>query len=128
MINETKQTAETTQPWVVYTYGLTHDLWWPFWNSTRVTGRAKIRMTCAICGERSVAKFKIPRFKQIVDQGHHALRVAFLAKHVHLDRPHPMSWALPLLNPSTHQNGLDLDLLAMRLNADIAASREADDE
>jgi hypothetical protein len=30
-----------------------------------------------------------------------------------------MSWAKPLLNPQAHEGGLNLDLLAARLEADI---------
>lgn len=36
---------------------------------------------------------------------------------------HPMSWAKPLRNPAAHPSGrLDLDLLAMRLEADLRAA------
>ena len=37
-----RTTYEATRPWVTYTYGRTHDGWWPLWNSTRVLGRARI--------------------------------------------------------------------------------------
>lgn len=112
-------TFETGQPWVVYRFGLTHDLWWPPLTSTRVTGRAKIQATCAICGAQEVLVMKIPRFREIPDRGHHPLRLKFLADHVHPDQGAPMSWALPLLNPDAHPEGINLDALAMRLEADI---------
>lgn len=41
--------AETGQPWVIYTYGRTHDGWWPLWSSTRVLGRARVGLEC--CAE-----------------------------------------------------------------------------
>jgi hypothetical protein len=113
------QTAETDQPWVVYTYGLTHDKWWPFWNSTRVLGRMRIKMTCAVCGTEEAPWLRIPRFGPIPDKGRHPARIKFLLEHVHPDRPHPMSWSMPFLNPGVHQGGIDLDLLAMRLQADL---------
>ena len=120
-MDHTMQTAETTQPWVVYTYGLTHDRWWPFWNSTRVIGRARIRMTCAVCGEQEITNFRIPRFGKVPEPatGRHPVREQFLREHRHPDRGHPMSWAMPLLNPAAHGGGMDLDLLAARLEADL---------
>jgi hypothetical protein len=116
------QTFETSQPWVVYTYGRTHDKWWPFWNSTRVLGRMRIDLTCAVCGHREVATLRIPRFGEVPapESGRHPRRERFLAQHVHPDRGAPMSWALPLLNPAAHQGGVNLDALAMRLEADLA--------
>lgn len=38
-----------------------------------------------------------------------------------------MAWARPLLNPAAHNvvGGIDLDLLAMRLQADLAAAKDA---
>lgn len=114
-------TYETTQPWVAYTYGLTHDRWWPFWNSTRILGRARIRMTCAVCGERETTNLRIPRFGPVPApaSGRHPERERFLAEHAHPDRGHPMSWAMPFLNPAAHPGGLDLDLFAARLEADL---------
>lgn len=114
-----RQTYETTQPWVVYRYGLTHDLWWPFWNSTRVLGRARIIMECAVCGKQEIATIKVPRFGKVVDRGHHPTRQRFLSEHAHPDRGAPMSWAKPLLNPAAHPDGFDLTALAMRLEADM---------
>lgn len=115
------ETFETTQPWVVYRYGLTHDRWWPFWNSTRFLGHARIGMECAVCGENRVAKLRIPRFGEVPEpaSGRHPAREAFLREHRHPDRGHPMSWKRPLLNMAAHREGLDLDLLAMRLDGDI---------
>lgn len=122
---EQHQTFETTQPWVVYTYGATHDRWWPPWNSTRVLGRARIGLTCAVCGVHEVAKVRMPRFGTIVDKGHHPARTAFLTAHAHQDRGDPASWAMPYLNPAAHEGGINLDLLAMRLEADL---NQRDDE
>lgn len=119
------QTAETSQPWVVYTYGLTHDKWLPFWNSTRILGHAKIEMTCAVCGVTEIAKFRLPRFGPVPEPklGRHPARILFLFEHLHRkSMTHPMSWAMPLLNPAVHEGGIDLDLLAMRLQTDFDAN------
>ena len=112
---------ETSQPWVAYHYGLTHDMWWPFWSSTRVLGVAKIRMECAVCGRSEIARMKIPRFGAVKEpaSGRHPLRERFLAEHAHPDRGAPMSWAKPLLNAAAHPGGISLDALAMRLEADL---------
>lgn len=116
-----KSTFETTQPWVLYHYGLTHDLWWPFWTSTRVLGHARIGMECMVCGEYRVARIRMPRFGPVPPPpgGRHRLREQFLAEHRHPDRGAPMSWALPLANLAAHPGGLNLDALAMRFEADL---------
>ena len=117
---------DADQPWVIYRYGATHDKWWPFWNSTRVLGFAKVECECAICGERHMVKAPIPRFGDPNPSGqHHPERIKFLLAHLHRDQPHPMAWAKPLLNPAAHPGGIDLDLLAMRLEADLRASGES---
>lgn len=114
-------TFDTDQPWVLYHYGLTHDRFWPPWNSTRVLGKAKILCECMVCGARQAVTMRIPRFGSVPEpeSGKHELRERFLAEHAHPDRGHPMSWAKPLANIAAHTKGLDLDLLAMRLEADI---------
>lgn len=114
-------TYETTQPWVAYHYGLTHDLWWPIKGSTRWWGRSKIVMECAVCGRRETAVMRIPRWGPVPApaSGRHPVRERFLAEHAHPDRGAPMSWAKPLLNPAAHEGGVDLDALAMRLEADL---------
>jgi hypothetical protein len=115
-----RSTYETTQPWVVYHYGLTHDRWWPFWNSTRVLGRGRIVMQCAVCGEEEIAVIKVPRLGRIVaPAAYPEPRRRFLDAHAHPDRGAPMSWAKPLVNPAAHPGGIDLTALAMRLEADI---------
>ena len=116
-----RMTFEVTQPWVVYTYGLTHDGWWPLWNSTRVLGRARIVMECAVCGMRKIATIPMPRLGPVPQpaSGRHPIREQFLAEHVHPYRGAPMSWARPLLNPAAHLDGIDLTALAMRLEADL---------
>jgi hypothetical protein len=118
-------TYETTQPWVLYHYGRTHDKWWPFWTSTRVLGRAEIGMQCMVCGEHEVAKIRMPRFGSVPspDAGRHPLRQAFLVEHAHPDRGAPMSWVIPLANLAAHPGGLNLDALAMRLEADLNEGR-----
>jgi hypothetical protein len=127
-VKHTVTRYETTQPWVTYTYGLTHDRWWPLWNSTRVLGRCRIACTCMVCGDRTVLCLRIPRFGEIPEpaNGRHPAREKYLADHRHPDRGHPMSWALPMLNPAAHPSGLDLDLLGARLEADINERRDED--
>jgi hypothetical protein len=114
-------TYETTQPWVVYHYGLTHDKWWPLWTSTRVLGRSRIECECAVCGDRTVVTMRIPRFGKIPTwpDGRHPERVAYLEAHAHPERGAPMSWKRPLLNVDAMPSGLDLDALAMRIEADL---------
>jgi hypothetical protein len=114
-----QSTYETGQPWVAYHYGRTHDLWWPLWSSTRVLGRCCIVCQCAVCGDTTPIWLRIPRFGPIPEQGHHPKRLAYLKAHEHPDRGAPMSWKLPLLNPAAHPRGVDLDALAMRLEADM---------
>lgn len=115
-----KQTYETTQPWVIYDY-LFHDGWWPLANSTRIRGFTKIRMTCAVCGYMRIQKIRMPRFGEvpIPESGRHPSREKFLNEHKHPDRGAPMSWAKPLSNLAMHKRGIDLDALAMRLEADM---------
>lgn len=123
MSTKWKETAETDQPWVIYTYGRTHDGWWPFWTSTHVIGRARIGMECCVCGHREVASLRMPRFGPIIDRGHHPARLQFLAEHAHPDRGHPISWVRPMRNMNVFGSaGLPLDLLAARLEADINES------
>lgn len=120
-------TFETTQPWVIYRYGRTHDRWWPFWTSTRVLGRMCIVVECAVCGDRAVLWLRIPRFGQVnPGGGHHPARLRYLAEHAHPDRGAPMSWERPLLNPAAHPGGLNLDALAMRLEADMNEGPDVD--
>lgn len=111
---------DTDMPWIVYHYGRTVDPWWPFWRSVRVLGRAAVECECAVCGKRRVVVAKLPRFGPVNPENkEHPERSRFKLDHLHRDRPHPMAWAKPLLNPFAQPGGLDLDLLAMRLQADL---------
>jgi len=114
------ETYETDQPWVIYRY-LTTD------RRTRITGRSRIECECAICGDRETLTIRIPRFGPVPvpTGGRHPARVRFLLDHIHPDRSHPMAWARPLLNPATHTGGIDLDLLAMRLEAELQAAGDS---
>jgi len=119
---EWMERAEEGQPWVIYGYGLTHDGWWPFWTSTRILGRSRIRLECCVCGHREVVSLRIPRWGPVnPSNAYHPERVRFLRDHAHPDRGHPISWAKPMKNMNVFQSvgGLDLDLLAARLEADI---------
>lgn len=121
--------AETAQPWVIYTYGRTHDRWWPLWSSTRVLGRARIGMECCVCGHAEVVSLPMPRFGTVPEpaSGRHPARERFLAAHAHPGRGNPMSWARPLRNAAVFGlAGVDMDLLAMRLQADVAEGREGE--
>lgn len=116
-----QETDETTQPWIIWRYGATHDLWWPFWNSTRFLGYARIDAECIVCGHSEALRFRIPRFGPIPEpeSGRHPARERFCADHAHPDRGEPMSWARPLRNPAAFSDGINLDALAMRLEADM---------
>jgi hypothetical protein len=114
--------AEQSQPWVIYTFGRTHDRWWPLWSSTRVLGRARIGLECCVCGATEVVSLRIPRLGKVPEPagGRHAERERFLAEHIHPDRGHPMSWKRPLRNMNVFgPDGLNPDLLAMRIQTDL---------
>lgn len=123
-------TYETTQPWVCYHYGRTHDGWWPLWNSTRMLGRACIVAECCVCGHKESLWMTIPRFGTVSkpESGRHPMREQFLAAHKHPDRGHPISWALPLRNLDVFSDGLDANLLAARLEADVNGRVKGDGE
>ena len=112
-------TYEVEQPWVLYHYGITQDGFWPPWNSSRVLGRFKIIFECMVCGDRTVDWIRVPRFGKVPDRGYHPKRSAYLKAHAHPDRGAPMSWAMPLANLYAHPGGLNVDALAMRLEADL---------
>lgn len=117
-------TYDTDQPWVVYHYGRTSDRFWPPWKSNRVLGRAAIDCQCAICGVTERVWVKIPRFGPVDRYDKHPARIRFLLTHLHEDRPPMMAWALPLLNPAA--GPVDLDALAMRLQADLMSAENRD--
>lgn len=115
-----EQRYDTDMPWIIYTYGRIHDRWWPFWRSSRILGRAAIGVECAVCGRRRVVVAKMPRFGPVNPSGtEHPERVRFKLDHLHREKPHPMAWARPLLNSAAHPGGINLDMLAMRLEADL---------
>lgn len=108
-----KDTFEVTQPWVTYHYPYTD-------RQATLRGLvAKVEMSCAVCGDREDWTVRIGRRPKQDARGYAVERSAFLAAHAHPDRVHPMSWAQPLRNPAAHQDGIDADLLAMRLQADL---------
>ncbi len=105
---------DTDAPWICWRF-LTTDA------RTRVTGRSVILMDCCVCGQKRKLRSKIPRFGPVVQDGKHPARARFILDHLHPGKGHPMSWAKPLRNPFAN-GGIDLDLLAMRLQADLEAS------
>lgn len=114
--------SDTEMPWIVYLYGRTVDDFWPPWRSTRILGCAAIECECAVCGAREVVAGPIPRFGPVNPEGRqHPDRIRFKLAHLHRDRGPQMTWARPLLNPMA-AGGLDLDALAMRLEADLMAA------
>lgn len=124
MSREWMERAERDAPWIIYRYGRTHDRFWPPWSSSRVLGYAKVGCLCMICGEERVVKAKLPRFGPVNPAGdYHPERIRYLLDHLHPDRPPPMAWAKPLYNLNAHPGGkVDLEALALRLEADLAAS------
>lgn len=106
---------DTDQPWICWTF-LSTD------QRTRVTGRSTILMDCCVCGERERVRIRIPRFGAVPPPpgGRHAERLRFMLDHLHPEKGSPMSWARPLRNFAVFgREGIDLDLLAMRLEADL---------
>lgn len=122
----TMETFELFMPWIIYIYGRTHDKWWPIWSSTRLLGYGKIGMECCVCGATEVAKVRIPRFGDVPHVDMHPERRKFCEEHIHPDRGHPMSWAKPLRNMVFFEEGIPLDLLAMRMEADLNEQYDAD--
>lgn len=120
-----QSTFDTDLPWIAFHYGRTTDAWWPLWRSVRILGRTAIELECAVCGERHLVAVRMPRFGEVNPEGReHPERLRFKRDHLHTDRPHPMAWKRPLLNPAAHLGGINLELLGMRLEADL---REAND-
>lgn len=105
---------DTEQPWICWTF-LSTDA------RTRITGRSVILMDCCVCGRKRKVRIRLPRFGPVPDNGKHPERLRFMLDHLHPEKGHPMSWAKPLRNPFA-QGGIDLDLLAMRLQADLTAA------
>lgn len=115
-----KSYSDTERPWVCWHFGRTNDSLWPPWRSTRLLGHVAVEMECAVCGHREVMAARIRRFGHPNPTGReHPIRTQFKLDHLHRDRGSPMSWAKPLLNPAAHKGGIDLDALAMRLEADL---------
>jgi hypothetical protein len=112
---------DTAMPWICWWF-LSKD------REVRFTGRSRIELRCAVCGTRKRIKIRIPRFGAVnPERREHPARIAFKLAHLHRDsKRHPMAWAEPLLNPAAHVGDLDLDLdlLAMRLEADLRDARE----
>lgn len=106
---------DTDQPWICWRF-LSTDA------RTRITGRSTVLMDCCVCGAREKARIRIPRFGPVPTPsgGRHAERVRFMLAHLHPDRGHPMSWAKPLRNLAAMGGTVDLEMLAMRLQADLS--------
>lgn len=113
-----RETYEIDAPWVTWTW-LSSD------RETRITGRSRLKLTCCVCGKREIVRVPIPRIGPVTPPsgGVHPARIAAKERHAHPDRGHPMSWALPMRNPDAHPGGLNIDLLAARLEADINEGR-----
>lgn len=109
-----RETYETDAPWVTWTW-LSTD------RETRITGRSRMKLICCVCGKREIVRIRIPRWGPvpIPAGGVHPERIKAKERHAHPDRGAPMSWALPLRNPFGQPGGLNLDGLAMRLEADL---------
>lgn len=117
--DEGAERYDTDAPWICWRF-LTTDA------RTRITGRMVVLMDCCVCGETRKLRLKIPRVGDTTTQGKHPARAQFILDHLHPDKGHPMSWAKPLRNPFGISGSIDLDLLAMRLQADLQeAARDA---
>ena len=99
------ETYEVGSPWVTYHY-LTTD------RQTRITGRSKILLACAICGVEETLVLRIPRVGPVPEPqgGRHPKRVEFVRAHQHTaeERSDRTRWAKPLRNAV----GLDLGTIA----------------
>ncbi len=99
------ETYEVGSPWITYRY-LTTD------RQTRITGRSKILLACAICGHEETLTLRIPRVGPvpIPKGGRHEKRVEFVRAHQHTaaERRDRTRWAKPLRNAA----GLDLGMMA----------------
>lgn len=99
------ETFEVGSPWITYHY-LTTD------RRTRVTGRSKILLACAICGHEETVTLRIPRFGPVPEPkgGRHETRVAFVRGHQHTaeDRRDRRRWVKPLRNVA----GMDSAVMA----------------
>lgn len=113
------ETYEVGSPWVTYHY-LTTDA------QTRITGRSRIRLACAICGHEETLTLRIPRVGPVPEPkgGRHPKRVEFVRAHQHTadERRDRTTWAKPLRNIA----GLgSVDLAAIvtdALNRDLGGS------
>jgi hypothetical protein len=110
---EGSERYDTDQPWICWTF-LSTDA------RTRITGRSVVLMDCCVCGQKRKVRIRIPRVGPVPDNGKHVERLRFMRDHLHPEKPHPITWAKPLRNLAVFgTGGLDLDLLAMRLEADL---------
>lgn len=104
---------ETEQPWIIYTYPYTDAV------CAKKGLQAFVSMQCAVCGEQIHWAPKIGEELPEYIDGRAPVRIDFCQLHIHPEKGHPMSWSMPLLNPAVHEEGIDLTLLTMRLEADI---------
>ena len=112
------ETYEVGSPWITYHY-LTTD------RQTRITGRSKILLACAICGHEETLTLRIPRVGPVPAPkgGRHEKRVEFVRAHQHTaeQRRDRTTWVKPLRNMA----GLDPEVMAAILQD---AVRKAVDE
>jgi hypothetical protein len=83
---------DTDLPWVCWWF-LSTD------RETRFTGRSRVLMQCAICGQRRKLRLRIPRFGPIPDRGEHPIT------QFKLDHLHRWSDPCPWCGPSTPKRG-----------------------
>lgn len=79
--------TEASHPWIFWSFGKTHDLWWPLWRSTRITGRARVGAYCVYCNHYEELVIRVPRFGLVeapVGKRHPA-REKFISEHLHLE-------------------------------------------
>lgn len=95
------ETFEVGSPWITYHYRTTD-------RQTRITGRSKILLACAICGVEELLTLRIPRAGPVPapQGGRHPERVRFVRDHQHTaeERTDRTRWVKPLRNVA----GLDL--------------------
>jgi hypothetical protein len=115
------ETYEVGSPWITYHY-LTTD------RQTRITGRSKILLACAICGHEEVLTLRIPRVGPVPTPkgGRHEKRVEFVRAHQHTadERRDRRTWAKPLRNPAGLDVGTMVEIVQDVISRDVETNRE----
>ncbi len=118
------ETYEVGSPWITYHY-LTTD------RQTRITGRSKILLACAICGHEEVLTLRIPRIGPVPTPkgGRHEKRVEFVRTHQHTadQRRDRKTWAKPLRNLAGLDPQVMVEIFEDVVQQAVDTARDSDD-